>query len=162
MHLMKPAGFALLLLALAPGAASAAKGGMSAEDTFKAATSTWATAYNAGDAARIEALYADDAVVMPPNAPAVKRAGMHDYLTRDMANSKSAGITLSIASGEAGTSGDLGWHDGTYTVTDKAGKTVGSGKYVEVWQRKHGQWAMIRDIWNDDAPAPAAPASPGT
>lgn len=149
---------ALGLLALASGGA-AATDAPTPEETFKAASATWAASYNAGNAAGIEALYADDAVVMPPNATAVAHAGLHDFLTRDMANSKAAGITLGIASGKTGRAGDLAWHDGTYTITDKTGKTVGTGKYVEIWQRSAGKWAMVRDIWNDDAPA-AAPATP--
>jgi len=48
-------------------------------------------------------------------------------------------------------------------VIDTAGKTVETGKYIEVWRRINGKWLMVRDIWNDDAPpAPAtAESSPG-
>lgn len=60
-------------------------------------------------------------------------------------------------------SGDLGWHAGTFAVLDADGKTVGTGKYSEIWQKMKGKWMIIRDIWNNDAPAPAptpAPAAP--
>jgi ketosteroid isomerase-like protein len=40
---------------------------------------------------------------------------------------------------------------------DAAGKTVETGSYIEVWRRTNGQWLMVRDIWNDDAP-PAPPS----
>jgi hypothetical protein len=42
-------------------------------------------------------------------------------------------------------------------VIDAAGKTVETGKYIEVWRRINGKWLMVRDIWNDDAPPPPAP-----
>jgi hypothetical protein len=42
-------------------------------------------------------------------------------------------------------------------VIDAAGKTVETGKYIEVWRRINGKWLMVRDIWNDDAPPGPAP-----
>jgi ketosteroid isomerase-like protein len=151
------AGF-LALATLAPSAWSA--GGTAAdESTIRAASKTWADAYNAGDIDRIVALYADDGIIMPPNAPAASgHAAMHAFLTQDAGEAKAAGLTLHLADGGAGASGNLGWHAGTYTMTNAAGETVDSGKWVETWQKTAGKWLMIRDIWNSDLPA-AAPAA---
>lgn len=132
----------------------------SPEATFRAGTAEWIAAYNAGSVDRMVALYAEDAVVMPPDAPAVSgHAAIREFLTKDIASTKAAGVTISdVSSGtQTGTSGDLGWHTGTFAVLDADGKTVGTGKYSEIWQKKKGKWVIIRDIWNNDAPA-AAPA----
>ncbi|MDB6162821.1 MAG: hypothetical protein JWL98_253 [Xanthomonadaceae bacterium] len=161
MYFMKAAvsvSFALLALASANAPAKDAAGA-----AFHPSDKDWATAYNAGDADRIVAMYAKDAVVMPPDVPAVSApSALHDFLVKDTATSKKAGITLTINDGASGSSGNLGWHSGTFSVADATGKAVGTGKYVEIWERQNGKWVMIRDIWNNDAPAaPAtAPAAP--
>lgn len=147
---------ALIALAAAvPGARSA--NATADEAVFRAASTTWASAYNAGDVDRIVALYADDAILMPPNAPAATdHAAMRAFLTQDRAASKSAGLTLHLKDQGAGASGNLGWHAGTYTMTDASGETVDAGKWVETWRKADGKWLIIRDIWNSDRPAAAA------
>lgn len=133
------------------------------EATFRAGTAEWIAAYNAGDVDKIVAMYAEDAVIMPPDAPSASgHAAIRAHLTKDIEATKKAGIRLAdVSSASAtGTSGDLGWHTGAFTVSDADGKAVGTGKYSEIWQKKNGKWVLIRDIWNNDAPAPpAAPAA---
>ena len=150
---------ALFAFAALPLFASAA----TPEETFSAQTHAWGDAYNTGtaeSAAKIVAMYTDDAVMMPPDAPAAAgHDAMFAFLPKDMAGAHAAGVSLRMDAGdEAGATGNLGWHSGAYSVVDKDGKAVATGKYVEVWQKQgDGQWLMIRDIWNNDAPA-AAPA----
>jgi ketosteroid isomerase-like protein len=130
------------------------------ETVIRAATVLWNDAYNAGEVDKIVALYAEDAVVMPGNAPALRgRAALKDFLTKDIAATKAEGLTEKDGISDVGISGDLAWHAGTSSVIDSAGKTVETGKYIEVWRRVNGQWLMIRDIWNDDAPTTPAPAN---
>src|SRR5215218_5040731 len=126
--------------------------GMDARSTFHAGTVEWADAYNAGAVDRIVALYAGDAVVMPPDAPSVSNhAALRSYLAKDTAASKAAGVTLALSGDDdVVTSGDFGWHRGTFKATGKDGATVVTGKYLEIWQRQHGQWRIVRDIWNND------------
>jgi hypothetical protein len=56
----------------------------------------------------------------------------------------------------------MGWSSGTYTVKDKTGRFVETGKYLSVSRKKDGKWLYIRDAWNADAqpacPEAAAPA----
>jgi len=130
-----------------------------ARSAFHAGTVEWASAYNAGAVDRIVALYADDAVVMPPDAPSASdHAALRSYLAKDIAASRAAGVTLALnGDDEVVASGDMGWHRGTFNAVGKDGVTVVTGKYLEIWQRQHGQWRIVRDIWNNDAPAPAPP-----
>jgi len=132
-----------------------------ARSVFHAGTVEWAAAYNAGAVERIVALYAEDAVVMPPDAPSASgHAALRSYLAKDMAASRAAGVTLALGGDEeVVTSGDIGWHRGTFNAVGKDGATVVTGKYLEIWQRQKGQWRIVRDIWNNDAPA-AAPSPP--
>lgn len=129
------------------------------EATLRAGTALWTDAYNAGDVDKIVALYTDDAVVMPSNTPAlVGHAAIKDFLTKDTAAAKSAGLTAKDGVSDVGISGDLAWHAGSSSIVDASGKTVETGKYVEVWRHINGKWLIVRDIWNDDAPPEPAPA----
>jgi ketosteroid isomerase-like protein len=129
--------------------------------TIHAATNAWVEAYNAGDADKIAALYADDAIMMPPDAPAAAdHAAMKAYLLADMAASKAAGVSFALDTDASGVSGDLAWHSGTFHVAGANGASVATGKYAEVWHKADGKWLMIRDVWNNDAPAAAAAAPP--
>ena len=129
------------------------------EAAIRAFTATWVEAYNAGDADKIVAGYAEDAILMPPDAPAAaSHDAMKQFLVTDMAASKAAGVSFALDKDEVGVTGDLAWHSGTYHVNGPAGSSVGTGKYLEVWHRANGKWLIIRDIWNNDAPAAAPPA----
>ena len=132
------------------------------EAAVRELSTSWAKAYNGGDAKAVAALYAEDAIFMPPGAPAVKgRAAILAYMTKDIAGSKAGGVVFNVnPKTDAGVAGDLGWESGTYTVTVK-GAVVESGKFLSVSRKKDGKWHYIRDTYNSDAPpAPAAPAAP--
>jgi len=142
------------------GYAHAAGGGD--EAAIREQTTSWIKAYNGGDGKAIAALYAEDALLLPPGAPTAKgRAAILDFIAKDIASSKAAGAVFHInPKTDVGVSGDMGWESGTYTVTVK-GATVESGKFLSVSRKKDGKWLYIRDTWNADAPpSPAPPASP--
>jgi ketosteroid isomerase-like protein len=160
-RIIHAAGAAEGLLALAGCAQNAAPVDTAGDAAaLHAATVAWTEAYNAGDADKIVALYADDAIMMPPDAAAATgHPAMKAYLITDMAAAKAAGISLALDADASGISGDLAWHSGTYHVAAANGASVGTGKYVEVWHKADGKWLMIRDVWNNDAPAAAAAAA---
>jgi uncharacterized protein (TIGR02246 family) len=127
------------------------------EAAIRAINPIWFKSYNAGDVNSIVALYAEDAVLNPPGAPAARgHAAIREFLTKDVAGSAAAGVALNgDPTTDAGVSGDLGWEWGTFTVTNKSGATVDKGKYVSVYTKKDGKWLIIRDIWNSDGPMQA-------
>ncbi len=130
---------------------------------LQAVDQTWLKAYNAGDADTLASLYDEHAVLLPPGAPAANgRAAIHAFLAKDAAESTKAGVKFFLGSNPAGgVSGDMGWQSGTYTVKDKSGKVVDSGKYLSVSMKKNGKWLYVRDTWNSDlAPGPAESAAP--
>jgi uncharacterized protein (TIGR02246 family) len=135
------------------------------EDAIRAQTVAWEKAYNAADAKGVAAQYAEDALLLPPGAPGVRgRAAILTFFTKDVAESKSAGVTFVINyPTEVGVSGNMGWESGTYKAVMK-GAVVETGKFLSVSRKKDGKWLYIRDTWNADAapvaPTPPTPASP--
>ena len=131
------------------------------EAAIRAQTAAWGKAYNGGDAKGVAALYAEDALLMPPGAAGVNgRAAIQDYFTKDVAASKAAGAVFVLnPKTDVGVSGNMGWESGVYQVTVQ-GAVVETGKFLSVSRKKDGKWLYIRDTWNADAP-PAAPAAAG-
>ncbi|MGH8130808.1 MAG: YybH family protein [Steroidobacteraceae bacterium] len=154
MNFLKTAAIAVAgLLALA-GCQKAAEDTAADEAAIRAATASWATAYNAGDADTLAAQYAEDAVLQPPNAPpASGRVAIGEFLANDSAVTRAAGLKFNIpGDGPVGVSGDLAYEAGSFSVTDASGATVATGKYLGVFQKQDEKWLLIRDTWNTDTP----------
>lgn len=160
-HAAKWIGAALVALA-ASGIAHAADAGTAA---LEAVDQAWLKAFNSGDADGIARLYDENAVLLPPGAPAVTgRAAIRDYLKKEMDGAAKGGVSFHLGPKPAGgVSRNMGWQSGSYTVTDKSGKVLEAGKYLSVSMKKGGKWLYIRDTWNADAAPPSpAPAAPPT
>jgi uncharacterized protein (TIGR02246 family) len=142
------------------GVSSSAADPASEVAAIHAVDQVWVKAYNAGDADTAAGLYDEHAVLLPPGAPATHgRAAIRAFLAKDMAASAKEGVTFSLgAKPDGGASGAMGWASGTYTVKDKSGRVVDTGKYLSVSRKKNGKWLYIRDTWNSDGPASAEPA----
>jgi ketosteroid isomerase-like protein len=156
----------LLLFTIGIGALSAcAPAAAPPQDTaadeakLKADLPLWFEHYNAGNADGVANQYADDGVLMPPNAAAsTGRAAIRAWIATDSANTKSAGLQLrNNGVTGIGVSGDMAWMSGTFSVVDAAGKTVDTGKYLSVHRRTNGNWLYIRDTWNSDTALPPPP-----
>ena len=140
----------------ADASATAAPASMvSAEDVMavKALNSAWFAHYNAHHADSLASLYADDAVLMLPGSPMIRgRDAIQAAYKKDMDESAKAGyINVQGKQSEISVSGDIGYESNVFTVTDKAGKQLETGKYVTVFGRKNGKWMIVRDIWNMDS-----------
>jgi len=152
---------AVLALCAAALGAWAASGSASDVAALAQADQDWGKAYNAGQVDALAGLYAEDAVLMPPDTAAVHgRTAIRAYFVSDTAAAKQAGLLFHIGPHpDGGAVGDWGWSSGTYSVTDKAGHTVDAGKYLSVSRKQGGKWLYVRDIWNSDAAPAAAPAA---
>jgi uncharacterized protein (TIGR02246 family) len=137
---------------------SAAAAGLSDEDkaTIRAVDADWARAAKEGNGEAIAALYASDAVLLPPGEPMVKGAAAKKYWV-DFANGYSGPTELNTMAVEGG--GDVATAVGTYKMSltpKKAGAKplpTEKGKYLEVLKRQEdGSWKLIYDMWNQDAP----------
>src|SRR5204863_1174127 len=107
--------------------------------------------------------YAEDAVVMPPNASAATTKETIRSAWKEMLTTPGAAISWKATKVEVAKAGDLAYVSGTYeeTMIDASGKPVKDhGKYVEVFKKQaDGTWKVVADIWNSDLPA-SAPTAP--
>ena len=128
---------------------------------IRAGTSAFAEAYNAGDADALAAAYTEDAVILPPNAPAISgRAGIREFWAADSENARAAGLKFVFpGDGPAEVSGDLAYESGSFQVVDASGAAVVTCKYIGVFKKVDGKWLLVRDTWNTDAPPAPAPAA---
>jgi uncharacterized protein (TIGR02246 family) len=163
MNHLKAAAIAAAGLIALVGCQKAAEDTSADETVIRASAPAWAEAYNAGDADKLAAMYWEDAVLLPPGAPAATgRTAIREFLAGDSAGTKAAGLKLNIPeAGAVDVSGDLAYEAGAFSVTDASNATVDTGKYIGVFQKRDGKWLYIRDTWNSDkAPAPAAEPAP--
>lgn len=112
-------------------------------------------ALNAGDAAAWIALFADDGVQMPPNAPA--NVGRTMIASWSQAFLEHFRLQFALAVDEVRVLGEWAWERGRYTINlnPKVGgpPMQDTGEYITVYQRKPGDsWRMARDIWNSSNP----------
>lgn len=155
--------FLLLLTATALVSAAAIAADPAAEvAALHAADDAWAKAYNGGDVDGVVALYDEHAVLLPPSAPAASgQAAIRAFFAREIPESAKAGVRFSLgANPGGGVSGRMGWSSGTYTVMDKGGKILETGKYLSVSEKVGGKWLYVRDTWNADGPPATAGAEP--
>lgn len=123
---------------------------------IKTLDQNWLKAFTSADGEALARLYDEDAVLMPPGAPAVKgRAAIRDFLLKEAQGAGQAGVVFSFGeNSDGGASGNQGWSSGTYTVKDKDGKVIETGKFLSVNRRVNGKWMYLRDTWNADNPPP--------
>lgn len=123
----------------------------------------WSAAAARNDLAATVAFYADDAVLLPPNAPIARDP---KSIRDNWAAMLGPGTVISwkVSKAEAAKSGDLGYLYGTYSLSmkdPKGGPAVNdTGKMVEIWKKQDdGKWKCIVDTFNSDLPPAPAPAS---
>jgi uncharacterized protein (TIGR02246 family) len=114
-----------------------------AQDAMKAAeemVTKWVTAYNAGDAAAISAMFTPDAVFNAPSGAVLKG---RDAIEKALAGRMKAGWTKeTITVTAAGAVGDAIWSAGEYAVTgsgENAGKQT-AGHFGDVLVHEGNAW----------------------
>ena len=109
-----------------------------------------ANADNAGDTKAVAAFYSDDAVALDNNAPmVVGRAAIEKSVEASLAK-RSKGGTTAYETMDVFGCDNYASEVGKITRKDAAGKTVYTGKYMAIWEKRDGKWICIRDIANDD------------
>jgi ketosteroid isomerase-like protein len=138
-------------LALIAAASLAACGGGAPVENAAAAdevAAAWASAFDAGDAAAVAALYAEDAHSMPPGGAALTgRSAIESYWREDIG---SGGAVTRLTPRDSISQGDLLHVDGTYDVAGEDGVTLAEGQYQQLWKRTGGRWEVQHEIWRLD------------
>ena len=109
------------------------------------------------DTATIAGLYADDAIVMGPNNPALRG---HDAIAKGFESmaSEMKLTGLKLQTQDVIVAGEYAIETGAYDLTaspPKAKPVHDVGKYVVVWKKQaDGSYKLLRDIYNSDEPMP--------
>ena len=137
----------------APAVPAAAEPLSAAElEAVRAVDAAFAAGMNAKDTAAVFAIYADDALLMPPDSPALAGAAAHPVLIGLM---NSGATDFALNSTTAYGIGDLAYMVGTASF--KMGGAPQTVKYVEVLRKgADGKWRYVVDMFSGVAPAPAA------
>lgn len=121
----------------------------------------WVRYVNQNHGDSIATLYVPGGVVMPPDVPLATGA---DSITARLRPLIIPGGTLTITSENVSVSGPVAVSRGVFSYTAPAqGRNPAvniRGKYLEHLHNVDGRWLIAENIWNADAPAPAAPAPP--
>ncbi|MEJ2336635.1 MAG: DUF4440 domain-containing protein [Gemmatimonadales bacterium] len=125
--------------------------------TIDAMRGAFAEAVSAGDVDGMMIGYAEDAVQMPPNEPAL--TGKAAIRARSQANADQYEMALENPAAEILVKGDWAILRGTYVFsgTPKAdGEPIqDTGKYLVTWHRQpDGSWLVAHEIWNSNNPPP--------
>lgn len=151
---------ALLLLTSACSQQTPADTRAADEATIRDLDAQWSKAAMARDLEATVSYYADDASLLPPNAPIASgkqaiRAIWSAMLVPEVS------VSWQVSKVEAARSGDLAYLVGVYqeTANDPKGNSVADrGKLIEVWKKQaNGKWKVVADIFNSDLPLPAPP-----
>jgi uncharacterized protein (TIGR02246 family) len=126
----------------------------SAAATIRKIGNDWAQNWNAGDLEKVVAVYAPDAVYLPPHHEAVHgRDAIREYLR----GPRSHGVSdLAFDVTYIKQSSDVAWDVGTYRMTvpqNDGTKREDHGKYLTVWKRAGTKWLITADAWSSDLPA---------
>ncbi len=115
----------------------------------------WGEAVAKQDASLVISLYADDAIVLDPDAPA--RRGLAEMRTIWADLVKVPGLGIAIVPEKITIIGDVALDFGRFelTTTPEGGQPQTQvNKYLTVWRKLGGHWRVIYDAWNTNAPAP--------
>ena len=120
------------------------------DPTLNKLAAEFETAVNAGDAAKVAAMYADDAVLMAPNEPMVKGRSAIEATFKKMMKQEGK-VTLKLTPFHSEIAGERAHEAGTVTLKLPGGQTVNE-KYLVIYKRVGNEWKIAYDIWNSDAP----------
>lgn len=141
--------WSIFTMLFASGAA-AQTAGKKLSGEIAAANNKFTEAFTQNAGMGIGALYASDAMVMPPNSEPIQTS---DAISKFWKGAYDAGVkkvkleTVSLESG-----GSFANETGKYTLYDANDKVIDSGKYLVFWKKEDGAWKLYRDIWNSSVP----------
>lgn len=146
----------LVLLSAACGSTSTSDPAADRQ-AIAAVSAQFQAAENAGNVEQMVPLFADDLVILSPNAPELSGA---DRIAAAMrAFHEAFTVQVEYTSQEIVAFGDWGFDRGTehFTLTPKSGGAPFSvnGKYLWLYRRQpDGSWKQSRVMWNSSDPPP--------
>jgi len=119
-------------------------------DNINTANQSFMTAFAAGDAQALAALYTTDGQLAPPNSDVLTGREAIGGFWQGAMDMGLKGVALETA--ELDEYGDTAVEQGRYQLTDGEGNVADRGKYLVIWKRAGDTWKLHRDIWNTSMP----------
>lgn len=119
----------------------------------------WAAHAKMGHASVVAQLYTEDAIELPPYAPAVKgRAAIEARIAESLGDLRDIKLTSVETDGVLNIAFDRGTYSVTFMEEGMEEATTVTGKYIAILRKQaDGAWKLSRLIWNDDTPPPGMP-----
>jgi uncharacterized protein (TIGR02246 family) len=119
----------------------------SARQAIEAAVTRYVAASNRGDADALMELYAEDAVLLPPDhEPIEGREAIGEFWRQGTDQG------LEVSTLRVDSDGKLGYLVGRYRLPATDTEPADSGKYVMCLERQtDGSWKLTADIWNSSS-----------
>jgi uncharacterized protein (TIGR02246 family) len=104
------------------------------------------------DATTFVSFYADDAVLMHPNQPAIQGRNAIRASLEEMFRLPNLSFSFTPTRIDVAEAGDFAYETGTYRfAADMQGTRLNDeGKYVTVWKKIGADWKIVSDINNSD------------
>ncbi len=148
---MRATALALTLGLAACSAPAGQEFGRTDAEAIRKNTADLAAAINAKNVEQILALYADNSVFMPPNAPLLRgREPLTSFYTDLVARVSE----LRLDPADVGGHGPIAYESGSYTMN--VGSTRDRGKFLFVLRNTGGNWRFEYTSWSSDLPKPGA------
>jgi ketosteroid isomerase-like protein len=152
------------LAAAAVGLALACAGRVGPVDTtadeaaIRAIDARWNDYLKTQNDSAIGAIYAADAVLLPPGMPRVTGAAAIRQFWAGIWPLKASLVLEPVT---VRVSGDWAIEEGnwTWSAPAQAGPQNDNGKYLVAWHRVEGTWKAAQDMWNSDRPQAPPPAA---
>ncbi len=151
----------VLCAAASLGQPSFAADWSAAESELRILDEQWSATAARNDLDGTVAYYADDAVLLAPNAPiAADKKSIRDSWAGLLGPKTS--VSWKWSKIEVAQSGELAYIYGSYKLTigasSESGPVNDAGMFLEVWKKQlSGKWKCIVDTYNSDLPIPASP-----
>jgi len=124
------------------------------EAAIRAASAAWSQAATAKDLDKAVSFDADDALILPEKAPALRGNENIRKNWAPLLALPGPGLSWQTSALEVARSGDLAYETGAYhfVTTDKKGKSADyNGKYLVIWKKQSdGAWKVAVDTDNPD------------
>ena len=154
---MKSSRFAVALLLLAVFGTCCLSAQQSArakdEAAIRSADAAWSQAAETKDLEKLLSFYAEDAAVLPFNAPIAQSKDQIRQLWSNLISSPGFHLHFAPTKVDLSRNADMAYEIGTFELkmNDAQGNaTTTPGKYVVVWKKQGTQWKAAADIFNTD------------
>jgi ketosteroid isomerase-like protein len=126
----------------------------SVKAAIAASNKVFGASFATGDSVAFANCYTSDGCIYNSNMPKICGTdGIRSFLSIGY---KSGIRNVVLTTEEVMGGKDVVVETGKYEVFVENNVSVEKGKFVVAWKEENGKWKMHRDIWNSDAPPPAA------